>query len=248
MRKFSHKQYCYLASFYDRLMNQEKYLEWGKLIKRAIKKYRVSKKICLDIACGTGKITGILLKQGFEVIGIDRSKEMLKIARKNFPKAKFVKANMRNFKLEERGVLAVSFYDSLNYLLTKNDLLKTFRAISHNLEKGAIFLFDLNSQVHITYAQKKKPEVAFGQDFYAIFNNSGTGKFWFLEIDLFIKQKNGLYKLFREKHVERGYAESEVIPLLKRAGFNLLETKSDKRANGKNQKYKSRLYFITRKK
>ena len=41
----------------------------------------------LDVGCGVGVDAGFMVAEGFEIIGIDLSKEMLNIARQNFLKS-----------------------------------------------------------------------------------------------------------------------------------------------------------------
>ena len=49
----------------------------------------------LDVGCGAGvPVAQFLVERGFDVTGIDFSKKMLKLARKNVPKAKFLQKDM----------------------------------------------------------------------------------------------------------------------------------------------------------
>ncbi|HEA83726.1 MAG TPA: class I SAM-dependent methyltransferase [Thermodesulfobacterium geofontis] len=51
---------------------------------------KIKKGFSLDLGCGTGNYTLELHKKGFEVIGLDSSKEMLKVARKKVPELLFI--------------------------------------------------------------------------------------------------------------------------------------------------------------
>ena len=65
----------------------------------------------LDLGCGPGiPITKELVKRGFNVTGVDISDNMIKLARKNVPEAKYFRMSMTNidFTKEFDGVLSNS--------------------------------------------------------------------------------------------------------------------------------------------
>jgi ubiquinone/menaquinone biosynthesis C-methylase UbiE len=93
----------------------------GKLLdkkeKRIIKEfmsYLPQGSLVLDLACGSGRITEFLLSQGYEVWGIDISKEMLEVAKKKVASfgglAKFCQAEAENLPFEK------NFFDSATCL------------------------------------------------------------------------------------------------------------------------------------
>lgn len=239
------------AKVYDRLMNKDKYVGWDQLIEDVVKKYSIPKETCLDIACGTGVVSGLLLKQGFEVIGLDISGDMIRIARANYPEANFIEADVRDFNIEERDrkkiVMAVSFYDSLNYLLSDEDMLKMFRSVARNLPDETIFLFDMNTREHVNVFQQSAPKVFEDSESYITLRYSGEGRLWVIDIDFFLKQPDGLFGHHKEHHVERGYDEEDIAPMLKKTGFNLLEVRRENRIYEDGKEYLSRLYFVARK-
>ena len=241
--------YQILARFYDEIMANSKYANWNNLIMEIIREYSVPTGVCLDVACGTGKISEFLVSQGYKVIGIDKSEEMLEVARKRLPRTDFIKADIRDFNVAGKNkiVMAVSFYDSLNYLLIDEDMTKMFKSVASNLSSGAIFLFDMNTREHMVMSQKAKPKVFKGDDYCVIFKSSGKDRMWILDIDLFIKQKQGSYKLYKERHIERGYNKKDIAPLLKKAGLALLDVRCEMKICEDGNSYPNRQYFIIKK-
>jgi SAM-dependent methyltransferase len=98
----------------------------------------------LDVACGTGHVSRLLVERGFRVTGIDGSEEMLRYARENAPAAQFFTADARDFSLPAMYHAAVSTFDSLNHILVLEDLERAFAHIYAALLPGGRFAFDLN--------------------------------------------------------------------------------------------------------
>lgn len=101
----------------------------------------------LDGCCGTGQFARKLSAKGFLVVGVDASFEMLRHAAANAPGCEFICADIRSFCLSRKFDAAFSLYDSLNHLLTLDDLESVFLNVSSCLAPGGVFAFDLNTEV-----------------------------------------------------------------------------------------------------
>jgi SAM-dependent methyltransferase len=240
--------YTAFAKFYDQLMSPDKYEVWGRLIARLVRKHKIPRSTCLDVACGTGTISAILQRLGFTVIGVDSSREMLRVAKAKCPKATFYRTDIRDFSLpgSNKPVLAVSFYDSLNYLLSDRDLLRAFRMVNNNLDSRGIFLFDINTRSHARVGRKFNPVIHESREGVAIMRYGGKNRFWTIDIDFFLRRRN-TFKRLSERHIEKGYDERDVLPLLKQANFQVLETIREYKTSSTGKKYLARLYFIAKK-
>lgn len=246
MSKKKVKKYKISALIYDRLMNKKYYKTWRNLIVEIIDKYKIDKGIALDLACGTGNVSKILFDLRFKVIGIDSSPAMLEVAKKKLPLVQFIESDMRNFKIAEADQvkLAVSLYDSLNYLTTKKDLLVAFKNIALNISKGAIILFDINPKDKILVAQHFKDQTYDYDDFSVCLHYGGKNKFWTIDF-VIIDKKTG--EIFTEHHIESGYNKSDIATLIKQANFSLLEVRRQTKQDDDGKSYLNRLYFVARK-
>ena len=83
--------------------------------------YLEGKKV-LDIGCGVGNLTKYIMDKGFNVEGIDLSKEMLNIAKQKYSDIKFYEMNMKEITLRKKydGImLAYSLFH-----LTKKEVIE----------------------------------------------------------------------------------------------------------------------------
>lgn len=76
----------FYANIYDKLFMNEKKAEM-KLILNSIKPKNNSS--FLDIGCGTGNATHVLYKNGYKVVGVDKSEAMIEKAKSKYPGIKF---------------------------------------------------------------------------------------------------------------------------------------------------------------
>ena len=74
------ESYTDFAYIYDKLIDQD-YEKWADYIEEIFKKHGVKPNLVLDLGCGTGSITNILAKRGYDMIGVDLSPDMLNVAR-----------------------------------------------------------------------------------------------------------------------------------------------------------------------
>jgi SAM-dependent methyltransferase len=100
----------------------------------------------LDLCCGAGHLTRALAGRGYLVTGLDGSAEMLRYTRENAPGAEFICADARTFSSPPSFDAALSTFDSLNHILTLEELLRVFQNVHGALVPGGVFVFDLNME------------------------------------------------------------------------------------------------------
>jgi len=127
---------------------------WGKdfaqqvlpILENLVLRHLPAKASILDLCCGTGQIARALIGCGYQVTGLDGSKEMLRFARENAPTGKFIVADARSFKLPDVYQAIISTFDSLNHIMTLEELTRVFRNVYAALQQGGPFFFDLNME------------------------------------------------------------------------------------------------------
>lgn len=72
--------YNKIAYLYDELMDEAPYEEWIEFTKATIQKFDMKIKTIIDLGCGTGNILIPFSKEGYKIIGVDNSSDMLAMA------------------------------------------------------------------------------------------------------------------------------------------------------------------------
>ncbi len=100
----------------------------------------VKKGKILDIGCGVGIDANYMASKGFKVIGIDLSKEMLKLAKQKFPKIDFRLGDMRKSSFKSNFFNGIFAAYSLIHL-PKEDVLDVLKSLHKFLKiKGVIYI------------------------------------------------------------------------------------------------------------
>jgi len=94
----------------------------------------------LELGCGTGRVTIPIAQAGVEVVGLDNAPAMLNVARRKATTAgvdvRWVAADMRSFKLEQRFGLVIVPFRSFLHLLTDADQRACLERIHEHLLPG----------------------------------------------------------------------------------------------------------------
>ncbi len=142
------EMYNEFARVYDTFMEDTPYEKWVAFIEKMLEKYQVKPKIICDLGCGTGVMCEQFDDKGIDVIGIDGSEEMLMIAREHAMEEGreilYLLQDMSAFELYGTVDMIYSACDSLNYLLEEDKVRSTFKWVNNYLEKGGLFVFDMN--------------------------------------------------------------------------------------------------------
>jgi ubiquinone/menaquinone biosynthesis C-methylase UbiE len=220
--------YSGFAKVYDLFMDNIPYEEWTDYVKELLAEEGIKDGILLDLGCGTGSVTELLAKAGFDMIGIDNSEEMLDIAmEKRYESGLdilYLLQDMREFELygTVRGV--VSICDSMNYILDDEDLLDVFKLVHNYLDNDGIFIFDMNTMYKYreilsdnTFAEDREESSFIWENFYD--EEEEINQY---DLSLFVQEEDGRYRKYEETHLQRAYEQNTVEELIKESGLELL--------------------------
>ena len=91
----------------------------------------------LDIGCGPGRDANYFSEKGFDVVGIDLSSELLRIAKENCPKAEFYLKDMRKLDFEPNSFDGIWACASLLHVPHK-DAYQTLKGFNSVIKKGGL--------------------------------------------------------------------------------------------------------------
>lgn len=213
------------AEVYDTFMDETPYEEWCSFVTAALKENKISDGIVLDLGCGTGTLTELLAKEGYDMIGVDLSDRMLNIAMEKRAQSGqdilYLQQDMREFELYGTVRAVVCLCDSLNYLLKEEDLLQTFRLVNNYLDPGGLFLFDFNTVYKYenvigdtTIAENRDDCSFIWENYY-----DAEGQLNEYDLTIFVREKKELFRRFTETHIQRGYTLSTVRRLVEESGM-----------------------------
>ena len=224
--------YTAFADFYDELMYDVDYKKRTTYLMKLFKKYGAKPTLLLDAACGTGGFSNEFAKLGIEVIGVDMSEEMLGVARENAINS----GNDILFlcqKLEELDLYgtvdgAVCCLDSLNHITDYKTLGKAIKKISLFLEKGKLFIFDVNTEYKHQSVLGNNVFVIEKDDVYCVWANRyiKKNKTTNIMLDFFVKE-NDAYNRYSEEFSERAYTNSQLKTTLEKAGLEIVDIFDD---------------------
>ena len=212
------ERYTDFAYIYDKLIDQN-YEKWADYIEEIFRKNDKNPKLVLDLGCGTGNITNILAKRGYDMIGVDLSPDMLNVARNKAAEDNldvlYLCQDIREFELYGTVDAIICTLDVLNYITDTQELQHIFALVKNYLNPDGIFIFDINT--------KYKLETTLGNNNF-ITEESGVFYTWENEytdgisnqyLTFFAENDDGLYERFDETHIQKVYEFSQIEEMLK---------------------------------
>lgn len=128
---------------YDEIFADKPY---EKEVSQAIALLKGRPRKILEIGCGTGRHTEVLLRRGYRVTAVDPDLAMVRLARQRNlhflgKSLRIVVGGVEAAPLELMDG-ALSLFHVVNYVQTEKDLLRFFSAVSRRLKSGKRFVFD----------------------------------------------------------------------------------------------------------
>lgn len=274
--------YTDFAKVYDELMDDTPYEAWCDFIIEILGRYgagpeptdenlRQERNTILDLGCGTGTLTELLARKGYDMIGVDNAQEMLQIAMEKRERSGldilYLMQDMRELELYGTVGTVVSVCDSLNYLLTEEDIVQTFERVNNYLYPQGIFIFDFNTVYKYAVVIGDATIAENREDCSFIWENYYHEEEEINEYDLTVfvsdvRNESGedgaaaetacgqaapeQFRRFQEVHYQRGYRLEQMKALLSQAGMEFLEA-LDADTRGEVTEESERIYVVARK-
>jgi SAM-dependent methyltransferase len=137
------------AHYYDLLYQDRDYAAESNYVEKLIHNYRPGSHSILDLGCGTGSHDFLLADKGYQVMGIDQSKENIHIARSKLAAADikasrldFNMGDIRNLHLNQTYDVVIALFHVVSYQVTNDDLTAVLATVKYHLKPLGLFIFD----------------------------------------------------------------------------------------------------------
>lgn len=222
--------YDVFSVYYDTLTENVHYSAIAERICSLLTRYGIDRGLLLDSGCGTGTLSVLLAKQGYEVIGADASPDMLMEAQNKAAESGvqilFLCQPMEQLDLYGTVRAAVCTLDALNHLPNHAAVEAALSRVSLFLEPDGIFIFDVNTLYKHREVLGNKAFVYDTDEVYCVWQNTlrADGATVDIDLDFFVPfEEDGVYERESEHFTESAYSTEEWEKMLARAGLRILE-------------------------
>ncbi len=177
--------------------------------------------LVVDLGCGSGQWAARAVREGFDVLGVDVSPAMLRLAAAEAPQARFAQADLLRF-APPPCVAVTCFGEGLSYaapdLPTLNGLKALFERVKSSLVPGGVLVFD----VIVPGPLMAYRDWVVGRDWAVLVDvheDAGAGEVT-REITVFREVASG-YRRSAETHRQRVWEPSSVQACLEDLGFGV---------------------------
>ena len=230
------------AEIYDQLMSDVDYEGWADYYTRLLSIYGIRNgKVC-ECACGTGNLTLPLYRRGFQMTGVDLSREMLwqaaQKSRKNGVAIPFVRQDMRALNLHRPVDAVLATCDGVNYLQTEEDLTSFFRAAKRAIKPGGALVFDVSTPYKLKHILCGGLMCEDTEQITWLWQNTWHERSRTVDLDLcfFIREADGRYRRTEEHQTQRAWDAETLKNLLWKAGFRAVCMYSETTLNAVTEK------------
>jgi SAM-dependent methyltransferase len=206
--------YGAFAYAYDQSLGRHFFQALRGQLEHALDAYPARRNTHLDVACGTGLAIEFFESRGFRSTGVDASEPMLRVARQRA--RRLVCADMRALPLRTTFARITSLYDSLNHMMSRDDLVAAFRGIRSVMDADSLFFFDMNHpEIYPEVWGMREPYVSDGPDHHLEIATQ------FVKRDCLGRglvtgwaERGGRRVRIRERHEQRAWSEREIAECL----------------------------------
>ena len=125
------------ARFYDAIYSWKDYAGEARRLEAMIRARKPDARTLLDVACGTGRHLE-LLRDSFDVEGVELEQHMLEIARARLPGITVHPGDMLEFDLGRRFDAVTCLFAAIAYTLTRENLRVAIGNLARHVEPGGV--------------------------------------------------------------------------------------------------------------
>ena len=204
-----------LAPYYDRIMDHVNYDRWY-MIATALAGMLPPGFIHLDAACGTGTLIKRLRGNGWNSVGADISYAMIRAGRRSGAGFPGVVGDLRALPVSCGMDYVTCLFDSVNFLLSIDDVSRAFANIHNALSPQGVFYFDIVTERMVTEHFEGKDWTEDNGRFSSTWRSRYSRKTSIAET--YVRVNSGPAGTVRE----RIYTQKEIQRALGHAGLSLL--------------------------
>ena len=215
--------YNELAKYLPLMYSVKDYEKEVRLFESMFKRHKLKPRLIYDVACGFGPHAKLLMKKGYQVVGIDLNEGMLRQAKKLVPRLKVYKQDMRKLNMKKKADCIITMFNAINHLRSYKDFEMMLRAYKRNLNKGGLIIFDTMfdqknwlKEYHNVNAIKKGELVIGRVD--RSFKLSGN-KGFVQQTFVVYEKKDKPPKVFLSKYVNFIYDVEKMKQIIRKLGF-----------------------------
>ena len=145
----------FYSKYYNLVYKNKNYKSEVNYISRILKSEKKYIKNILELGSGTGAHAMYLLKKGFNLTCVEKSKDMIFNFKTKSKKIDIINSDLKKIRLKKKFDAVISMFHVINYMTKNKDLELFFRVASLHLNKGGLLLFDTWYYPAVVY---KKPK------------------------------------------------------------------------------------------